>query len=91
MKRILLGALAVVALAAAVACGEEASPASDDPTAMPGARTEDPAATPMPSTAIRLSGVRAAVAQVADTVTIRVLLQRIRDRRAVVHTHTVGQ
>ena len=63
VKRILLGALAVVALAAA-ACGEEgqitpvaptATPTSDAPTLTPGARTEDPTATPLPSTAIQLS------------------------------------
>ena len=55
MKKILLGALIVVVLVAAVACGEEASPTAIAPTATPGARTEDPTATPMPSTAIQLS------------------------------------
>ena len=55
MKKILLGALIVVVLAAAVACGEEASPTAIATTATPGARIDDPAATPMPSTAIQLS------------------------------------
>ncbi len=44
MKTVLLGALVSAVLAAAVACGEEASPISDAPTA-----------TPMPSTSIQLS------------------------------------
>ena len=44
VKKILLGALIVVVLVAAVACGEEASPTAIAPTA-----------TPMPSTTIQLS------------------------------------
>ncbi len=55
MRKMLLGALAIVVLAAALACGEEASTTSDAPTATPVARTEDPTATPMPSTAVQLS------------------------------------